>query len=53
MKPSKKFQVLGTIIGIGIWALLAYLFYPHWSAYLFGLLLAVNVIVLLKQGVKA
>jgi uncharacterized membrane protein YccC len=52
MKPKKKFRMLGTLIGIALWGSLAYLFYPHWSAWLFGGLLMVNTMVLIGQGVR-
>lgn len=53
MKPTKKFRILGTLIGISLWGSLTYLVYPHWSAWPLGGLFLANIIVLIGQGMKS
>jgi hypothetical protein len=48
MKKNKNLPILGTLIGMGLWGSLAYVLYPHWSAWIFGGLLTILTLALLK-----
>lgn len=48
-KKKRKVPILGTLIGMGLWGSLAYVLYPHWSAWIFGGLLTILTLVLAKD----
>ena len=52
MKPTKKYRMLGILIGMTLWGCTAWLVYPHWSAWLLGGLLVLNTLVLIGQGIR-
>jgi len=42
-QPKKSFRAVGSLIGIAMWAALAYWAYPHWAWYLLGMLCGINI----------